>query len=111
VHDHLLLGTTASSAGERKEYQCLPSTIYETFAIGLTLTTSMAVPGMSTMAVAGMSVTGMMPFMVSVVPMAVMVRGMSMARIGMAAFRSNQSKLTQAQGEGEGDANRNCYEK
>ena len=79
VHDHLLLGTTASSAGERKEYQCLRSTVYETFAIGLTLTTSMAVPGMS------------------------------MARIGMAAFRSNQSKLTQAQGEG--DANRNCYEK
>jgi hypothetical protein len=37
------------------------------------------------------------------------VPGMSMARIGMAAFRSNQSKLTQAQGEG--DANRNCYEK
>ena len=73
---------------------------------------------MSTMAVAGM-VAGM-----SAMAMAVMVAGMSMARIGMArigvtrigmacigVFRSNQSKLTQAQGEGKGDANRNCYKK
>ena len=98
------------------------STVYETFAIGLTLTTAMAVPGMSTMAVAGMSVTSMMPFMVSVMSMArmvpFMVSVMSMARMmafmsmaGVMAIGSCDCELTEAQSKGKGDSNWNGYKK
>ena len=96
----------------------LRSTVCETFATGLTLTTAMPVPGMSTMAVPGMSMpvmsmTCMVPFMVPVMSMTCMVPfimpGMSMPWV--MAVGSCDCELTEAQSKGECDSNRNCYEK